>query len=386
MAPNKKKLRIKQREQIKKAIARRKKGNISPWNPEKDPLPPEIIKEWQKARMEEEFRNRLGIPRPIISAEFKGKRHIAVGSSMYWGKWKTFTEFLFYYASSMMGQEWGTQELKKTFGEMHPLLQLYVRARQFQNEQKAGPNGFYDVVPSGALYAFLLFSYDLYIVGHNSKVQNELLHRLRINDQFQGARYELFAAATCIRAGFELDFEDEKDSNKRHVEFIATHKRTSQKICVEAKSKHRGGVLGFEGTMNDWKTIRVRIGQLLNNALSKNFSYPLVVFLDFNLPPELAMQVFKNNTLSNEFKRIIYQINIKYGNKDKFNLLVCTNHPFHYGSDNEKYPRPHTIGILGQNPEIKADYPQAIIAIYDAANSYGRIPNEFPQDKIIIGK
>ena len=39
----------------------------------------------------------------------------------------------------------------------------------------------------------------------------EWLQRLKNREMFQGARHELFAEATCYRAGFKVEHEDEKD-------------------------------------------------------------------------------------------------------------------------------------------------------------------------------
>jgi hypothetical protein len=122
MVANKRKRLSKRNKMRKRDKARRKRKVHHTWDPVKDPLPKEIITEWEKARIAEAVRSRLGIPRPMISTEFRGKRYVAVGNRMYWGEWKTFMEFLFEYATSMMGREWGVEELRKSFAEMHPLI------------------------------------------------------------------------------------------------------------------------------------------------------------------------------------------------------------------------------------------------------------------------
>src|SRR5262249_7558000 len=137
----------------------------------------------------------------------------------------------------------------------------------------------------GAMRAYLLLAYDLYTLGHHSALQDRLLHRLRNADQYQGARHELFAAATCIRAGFDIQHEDETDRSSGHVEFVAVHRRTGARICIEAKSKRSKGVLGWPGDREPEDKVRVRIGQLVNDALSKPRKHPLVIFVDLNLPP-----------------------------------------------------------------------------------------------------
>jgi hypothetical protein len=89
-----------------------------------------------------------------------------------------------------------------------------------------------------------------------------LLARLKHREQFQGARHELFAEATCYRAGFAVQHENERDGTRRHAEFSAKHTRTGQMLSVEAKSKHVPESLL-------WRV-------LLNHM--KNSAYALVVF------------------------------------------------------------------------------------------------------------
>lgn len=67
--------------------------------------------------------------------------------------------------------------------------------------------------------AYLLLSYDLYLIRHHGALQKIIIERLKWEDQFQGTRHEIFAAATCIRAGFEIAYEDETDRIKKHPEF-----------------------------------------------------------------------------------------------------------------------------------------------------------------------
>ncbi len=182
MAPNKKKKRERQAKLRKRSSNRRIKKGKKSWDPEKDPLPQEVLKEWQKAKIAEETRKRLGIPRPIISAQFKGKRHVAVGSRTFGGDWKTFPDFLFEYVKTILGSDWGNTELRKDHGDMHPIIQWYVQTCKFQREQKPDKDGIYNCIPNGPFAAYLLLAYDLYIVGHNDTIQEKLIQRLKNKD------------------------------------------------------------------------------------------------------------------------------------------------------------------------------------------------------------
>jgi hypothetical protein len=65
--------------------------------------------------------------------------------------------------------------------------------------------------------------------------------RLKTDDQFQWARYELAVAAIFIRSGFDIEWLDQRKGPGKRCEFIATHRLTGEVISVEAKSRHRAG-------------------------------------------------------------------------------------------------------------------------------------------------
>jgi hypothetical protein len=122
---------------------------------------------------------------------------------------------------------------------------------------------------TGAMSAYLTLAYDLYSIAHNNELQSKLVARLKNIDQFWGARYEIFAAATLIRAGFEVEFEDEDDRSSTHCEFTATSRKSGRKFSVEAK--HRAGT-------------NFRFGRQLNRALKKAAQFERLVFMDVNMP------------------------------------------------------------------------------------------------------
>lgn len=362
------------RRQKRKALS---KPRLVPVNPAS--LPKEILDKWEKYKEAEIEMKKHGIVRPIISTDFRGKKFVAVGNRIHWSdKWKTFIDFLFDYIKMVLGSEWGKQELKKTFSEMHPIIQWYIGTCNFQKKQVPDKDGIYGAIPNGSMSAYILLSYDLYILQHYSAIQKDVIKRLKNKDQFQGARYELFVAATCIKAGFDIQYEDEKDRNRTHVEFIGTHKTTGQKVCVEAKSRHRKGVLGQFGKKVDENQIRVRIGGLLNDAINKDHEHPLAVFIDLNIPPSKASEVYQQ-PISDDFKKIIGYIDKTYGQADEFNLLVFTNFPHHYSEKDEPAPPTNVAGILPTKAKLPVKYPRALLDLYDAARVYGKVPIEFPK-------
>ena len=322
----------------------------------------------------------FGKVRPIIHTDFKGYKMVAVGNQLHYSKsWKTFPDFLFTYIAQVLGSDWGNQELKKPYDERHQILKWYDGVCRFQDNQKKGENGIYSAIPDGVTAAYLRLAYDLYILRHHTALQKEVVRRLKNQDQFQGSRYELFVASTFIRAGFDISYEDESDRTITHPEFVATHKVTGQIVSVEAKSRHRPGVLGFPGEVESESDIKLGVRRLLNRSLLKTTNHPYVIFIDLNLPP-LPGKIFEKPW----FGKILSSISKDGGpakeNPDPYNLLVFTNHPDHYGKEGEIYPKKDTIFVVPKYSRVPVHYPKIIEEIHEAASQYGNIPNEFPGD------
>jgi hypothetical protein len=162
---------------------------------------------------------RDGKGRGIVSAEFQGARYVAVDRQIHGStKWKTFKDFLFDYPRILLGGDWGRAELAKPESDRHQIFQWFTHVCNCQKEQTPGPDGIYQMKADGITFSYIAFAYDLYVLRHNQKLQERMIHRLKHSEQFQGARYELTVAATLVRAGFDLDFEDESDGKCKHPE------------------------------------------------------------------------------------------------------------------------------------------------------------------------
>ena len=252
----------------------------------------------------------------------------------------------------------------------------------------------------------MAFAYDLYTVGDNSRLDDLLLRRLKNIDQFQGARHELFAEATCLRAGYTIERENEQDRTRRHAEFTAIHRATGQRISVEAKSRHRPGILGQPGTPPPPEKVSLRFGELVNDALRKNPPHPLAVFIDTNLPTRAAERLYgfqrlnrpvpppmvsQNETSvtvtfpplnplvpSRIMATLLDRVCREHGGVDPYALLVFTNHPHHYAAPDEIDPRKHLLSVTPQQAPPGVTHAEAVLALHSAANLYGNIPNQFP--------
>ena len=221
----------------------------------------------------------------MVSALFQGHRFVVVGNELLIGKrgkWRTFPDFLVPYMQHLMGSGWGQAELAKASAEdRHPIVQWYQHFCDTQKRATRDAAGIYEVDRDGVSAAFMILAYDLYVLRHHGKLQREVLKRLRRHDHFFGARYELFVAALFVRAGFDIAYEDESDSSRKHPEFVATHRATRFVMAVEAKARHRKLKAGDSRPAAGVK-------RLLMNAAKKRTAFPYVVLVDVNLPPDAA--------------------------------------------------------------------------------------------------
>jgi hypothetical protein len=333
-----------------------------------------------------EYRKQFGDVRQHVTTEAFGKRMISVGNKIFGKEWKFFSDFLRDFVPAVFEDEWCRAEMAKPAAERHPVTEWRTQGALYMNAQPAQPDGSRAAPPSGALAAYICFAYDLFIVADNGGLDVALLKRLKTKDLFQGARHELFAEDTCLRAGFTVQHEDERDGNSRHVEFTAKHKATGQLLSIEAKSKHHAGVLGFQGAPLD-KLPDFRFGRLINDAVGKKPPHPLVIFLDTNLSPKWADRLYSPHygpaqsgqiqpIPSRFMQSILNRVQKLHDGVDPYSLIVFSNHPHHYAPD-DLDPRRHLFSVL---PEHQTANLGALRALHNAANLYGNIPNRFSLD------
>ncbi len=347
-------------------------GNVTP--------SPEVLRQHQE-RVQDE-RNRVaqfGHVRPIILADWKGKTWVAVGDTLQASnQWKTFLDFLWDHIISVLGRDWGRAELQKAPSARHIILDWYVRtcALQAQASRTKSADGIYVMKPNGVAAAYFNLAYDLYVLRHHQSLLDDVVRRLKHHDQFQGARYEIFVTATCIRAGFDIAHEDETNASRKHPEFRATHRATGQSLWIEAKSKHRPGVLGYAGT-RDTSEPRANVKRLLRDAAAKAPSGPYVVFVDVNLP-SAEISVLDAAWCKDCLDHFCDLADGSATASEPFNLAIFTNHPYHYGADGDFAPGFSYAAILAQQPQHPVAHPQALVDLVNAAQSYGQIPQAFP--------
>ncbi|WP_244851823.1 hypothetical protein [Caballeronia sp. SL2Y3] len=283
-----------------------------------------------------------GLGRPIISAEAFGRRLVAVKNRLlYSGKWQTFHDFLVDYLPTAMGKDWGDAELAKPLDLRHPILVWYHYLCEHQRTFVKEPGKVHCGNMTGAVAAYMWLAYDLYELAHNVELQAKLIGRLKDRDNFAGARYEVFVAATLIRAGFELQFENEDDRRSSHCEFTATHKRTGKRFSVEAK--HRAGN-------------KFRLGRQLNRALAKDANYDRIVFIDINVPDAAPGNDIPEYLRSSLADLRAFEERVTNGKPLPDAYLIVTNTPWHHHLDAVAF-RCAVMADGFQIPDFKGDTP-----------------------------
>lgn len=79
-------------------------------------------------QVKNEREGKFGAGREAITTNFKGYKMVAVGNTLHFSKsWQTFPDFLMGFLPTVLGKEWGNQEIAKSFSERHPILQGHVK-------------------------------------------------------------------------------------------------------------------------------------------------------------------------------------------------------------------------------------------------------------------
>lgn len=235
-------------------------------------------------------------------------------------------------------------------------MQWYQLLREFGGTQKHRPGEVRKIEsPPAQISALLSFAYDLYTLEHHGLLSERLVSRLKQPDLFQGARYEAFVAAACVRAGFDIELEDESDGSSTHCEFTARHRGTGAKYSVEAKSRTRSGFLGQAGPRKPLKEIEADLNRLLVPALRKTANHDRIVFIDVNVPPSESslLESTRFNKIGSQVLRLEKN---PQGPPLPAAIVFFTNFPYHFVEGGTDPLRGQAVLLTGVNmPEFRAE-------------------------------
>jgi SEC-C motif len=292
----------------------------------------------------ERLRNEYGVYVNYVSpVEFQGKKVWAIGTRLYPNRPpnETFHEFLLHVLRGTLGgKEWRDAEMAKPVGDRHFVMKCFEEYETFTREMLVPENeqadGRWAAEPNGYVLYLLSLAWDVASLVHASNLPEKLVDRLRDPVAYQGARYEVGVGAVFARLDCEIRFLDDEEELRRekHVEFVATHRPSGQEIAVEAKSRHRAGVINQPGDEDPADPLRGdarRIRDLYMKAIEKApKGLPFVVFIDVNAPLEPEAEGLDKQWMK-DIKKWMGRLPIPTAEQpDAYNALYVTNFAPHY--------------------------------------------------------
>jgi len=310
------------------------------------------------------------VSRPQIQATVGEKKFRAVGKNVYRRpRDESFYDFQVNHLLWALGEEWYQIEMAKLPDERHIILKWRAeRNEQLQKYQDPNdPTTLVRAPVTGGIRALQVLSDDLYQLTHAIDPPKKILARLRDIGQFQGARYEILTASLFARCGFEITFIE--DSSKRNPEFIA-HK-DGERIAIEAKSRHRAGVLNVQGVYQE--NARAEIKTLYERAIGQNpGDCPFLIFIDVNLPLTPGVPPLEKEWVVEAVQAFDYRE--QEGRQNTDTALILTNFGWHFSREEGAPP--------GENFVARVEHPRYAIRektwelLARALSEYGKVADE----------
>jgi len=336
--------------------------------------PPEVFRkaaaEFKKGQERARHLGDIGLPNTV---EFNGKRMVGVGGSIFaidpnYAPLNLAAELLV----KTFGQRWFEKRLKKPAQVPHPVVEWY-RSTMALLQRSTNEGGDVELALTGPAKAWFLLAWDIWVLQHHELLA-QLVPKLRNSRQFQGARYELTTYALFVRAGFKIEPENEADGSQKHVEYIATHLKTGERVAVEAKIRHRPGVLGFRGTASS-DDAQPGITDRLRDAFKKRPGLPYVICIDLNLPPT-SDEASAARIIDTAHAEVEAQSKERERNGRPFpaTMVIITNYAHHYGDPHQPDPESLQCVIKMGQPAHAFTRSETVDQILEALASYGNLP------------
>jgi hypothetical protein len=218
-------------------------------------------------------------------------------------------------------------------------------------------------------------AFDLCSLEHGQfKLPDWLWSRLRNKDNYQGARYEVAVAGIFARLGCQITFLDtENNSTITHCEFIAKHIQSGVSMAVEAKSRHRHGVINMDGKPDTRKFSRADVHSLFNKALKKApDNMPFLVFVDLNIPASPTIPFMEKQWVK-DIKKMLGPAPTPE-NPSKFTGAFFTNYSPQYEKNNIAQPS-EALSVLPISEHYKLPPQPFTNMLTTALANYGFVPD-----------
>jgi hypothetical protein len=322
-----------------------------------------------------------GATPPSATTIFQGKRIVSAGPHLFQiDVEESWYGFLYGLLIEQLGSNWFDEENAKPDGGRHILVEWY---RDICRRERDGNGHFtrFDLENDvGTTLAFRAIAYDAFCMMQELNLPPKLIERLKHPDQFEGARYELWVAATLARAGFSIEFADEDDRSSKHGEGIATHKETGKTYWIEAKRKHRP-FFDYLQALIDKLALKVD-AKLVAAAMQKPAENDRLIFIDVNRPPWNRSD--RKAPWIPAFRKSLSQLEQQKGFRDAPELsafVLVTNHPYHFVSNVKPNPEQHFFTTAFNMPGLKwerleTDY-AVIHGLMRSITDHFAIPDDF---------
>lgn len=319
----------------------------------------------------------------VPSIEFEGKRVRILHNTLHiCPETQTFHEFLIGLIQQTLGIPWWKHQVRTALENRHVIAKwkyAFARAtkRPSDSIQRLEDDRAFIADASGPVWSLLMLGYDLYCLKAENQLPAFLVERLRRNQSFQSARYEVGVAAIMARGNYDITFLDDQERAKKHCEFIGRHKPTGIVVAVEAKSRRRAGVLHEKGQFAYDGDVR-GIAKLVRTAKGQRpEGIPFLIFVDMNLPLSPATPPEAKPWLND----VKLALDDRFGTPsavkpDPFTALIATNFALHYGGEDIPVGRGEWGVVIPRYPEVAVPDSRALHDVWQSLHRYDDIPAE----------
>jgi len=224
--------------------------------------------------------------------------------------------------------------------ERHFILKCFIEYSNFikatSSVEDQRPDGVFSTLANGYVMYLMSLAWDIASLIHQADLPPSILSRLLDPVAYQGARYEIAVAAIVARLDFEIRFLDEEEHLRlqKRVEFEATHRPTGLKLAVEAKSRHRAGIIHQPGEHDpddplhgDSRAVRALYQAAVEKAPE---DLPYLIFLDINAPMQPEREGLDKDWIRDITRWMGRFPEPTAERPDPFNAFVVTNFAPHY--------------------------------------------------------
>jgi hypothetical protein len=171
-------------------------------------------------------------------------------------------------------------------------------------------------------------------------------------------------------AGYELEWI--RDRTRPRPEFKAKHRSSGSEVLVEAKSRHREGVLGFPGEAPGPDELEIDVRHLMEKALKKETDgLAYAIAIDLNMPTD------EHTDIQPLIDEVHEKVLVPFGNEttgkpDPFSAVLITNYSWHWSGE-ELPDTPAILVIRGEEAAVPLPLKEFQL-IFEAAAQYGQVP------------